>query len=169
MSGDADPRDEVLQADERAALAAFMDGQRLTVLRKLDGLDEAQLRTPAAPSGWHMLGVVNHLALVERWWFRDVFAGEDCTYPWTDEDPDADFRADGQTVADVLERYRDEVARATAIVAAADLDAHSARPGRRGGLFSLRWIVLHMMEETARHLGHLDLAREALDGATGEW
>jgi hypothetical protein len=90
-------------------------------------------------------------------------------YPWTDEDPDADWRVEPEDTTDgILTLYRDECARSRATVAAApSLEELAAHGGRRGRM-SLRWIVVHMIEETARHCGHADIARELIDGATGE-
>jgi hypothetical protein len=111
-------------------------------------------------------GIVRHLEDVERWWFRDVFAGEDdLSYASSDEDPDGDFRVpDGVAVADLVASYADECSRSDEVIGSApSLDAVSARQG-----FTLRWIIIHLVEETARHLGHMDLLREQADGAVGE-
>lgn len=152
---------------EKDTLEGFLDWQRATVLWKLEGLSDADLRRPMTASGMTMLGVVKHLAYVERWWFQTVFLDRDVSYPWTDEDPDADFRIEPEeSTADVLAVYTQETAEARAIVEAAPLDDASTHPKRSG--YSLRWIVTHMLEETARHNGHLDLMRESIDGVTGE-
>jgi uncharacterized damage-inducible protein DinB len=153
--------------DERSLLTAFLDHQRAVMLRKVAALDEQRLRHPGTPSGLTLLGMVKHLAYVERFWFRSVFAGDDVVLPWTDDDPDADWRPEpDDTVETVAALYRDEIERARAIVAAASLDDRGT--DARGRTFHLRWIVIHMIEETARHLGHADVIREAIDGATGD-
>ncbi len=162
-----DRRDPPEAGPETDMLPAFLDYHRATLLWKVDGLSEADLRRPLTPSGLTLLGLVKHLAYVERLWFQEVFAGEDVAFPWTDADPDANWRVGpDESVATILALYRAEVAHSRAITAAADLNDQARRP--RGGVQTLRWIVLHMIEETARHNGHADLMREAIDGATGE-
>ena len=114
-----------------------------------------------------MLGLVKHLAWVERWWFEHVFGGKDVDFPWSDEDPDADFRVEpDETVADIVVLYEAAVATSNAIIAGADLDDTAKGDSGRGSP-SLRWIVGHMIEETARHAGHADIVRELVDGETG--
>lgn len=160
-------------APEKQMLESFLDWHRATVLCKIDGLSDEELRRPGTPSGVSLLGLVKHHAAVERWWFRRVFAGEDVPSLWTREDPDADWRIEpDETTEEILALYQDEVTRAQAITRRARLDdvARSPRPNmplEPPGLM-LRWIMLHMIEETARHNGHADILREAIDGQTGE-
>lgn len=164
-------RDPPEAASEKEMVAAFLDYHRATLLWKVDGLTDADLRRVMTPSGLTLLGMVKHLAYVERWWFQAVFAGEVVSFPWTDADPDADWRVESdETVAAILDLYRTEVARSRTITNAANLDDLARRPQTWpvGGAQTLRWIMLHMIEETARHNGHADLMREAIDGATGE-
>ncbi len=105
--------DPPLAAPERAMLTAFLDYHRATLLWKVDGVDDADLRRPLTPSGMSLLGLVKHLAYVEQWWFLMVFAGEDLPAPWTDADPDADWRVeDDETTAAILDFYRSTVERA---------------------------------------------------------
>ena len=161
------PPDPPRQADERDTLAAFLDLQRGVMLRKVADLDDERLRRPMTPSGLTLLGMLKHLAYVERWWFRVVFAGEDVSFPWTDDDPDADWRAEpDESVDSIAALYRDECAAAREIVAAASLDDTCTTS--QSDSITLRWIVTHMIEETARHLGHADIMREAIDGSTGD-
>ena len=153
--------------DETGTLAGFLDFHRATLLWKIEGLDDEQLRRPMVPSGTSLLGMVKHLAYVERWWFQQVWAGERPGYPWTDDDPDADWRIEPEeTTEQVLALYQQECDRSREIVAAASsLDDLAHHPRRQ---LSRRWILVHMIEETARHNGQADILREQLDGVTGE-
>jgi uncharacterized damage-inducible protein DinB len=160
-------------APEPETLNAFLDYHRATLLNKVEGVSDEDLRRPLVPSGTTLLGLVKHLAHVERWWFSDVFAGREVHYPWSDADPDADLRVEPEESTDlVLDLFRTEIEASRAIVAgASSLDDLSARALPRGGevvRYSLRWILVHMIEETARHNGHADILREQIDGATGE-
>ena len=137
------------------------------MLNKVEGVSDEDLRRPMVPSGTTLLGLVKHLAYVERWWFQDVFGGETVEYPWTDDDPDADFRIEpNESTQEIVDLYVEECRKNRDIVAAASLDDMAARPDR--SKYSLRWIVAHMIEETARHNGHADILRELIDGVTGE-
>ncbi|MEU7369019.1 DinB family protein [Streptomyces hygroscopicus] len=156
-------------ADERTSLEGWLDFHRATLALKCQGLDDAQLKEASAPpSGLTLLGLVRHMAEVERSWFRRVLAQEDAPPIWySDEDPDGDFRVTGEdTAKDCFAVWREEIARAKEAAAGRHLDDVVARPGR--GDYSLRWIYLHMIEEYARHNGHADLIRERIDGATGD-
>ena len=157
-------------AGEAETLSGFLDFQRATLLWKLEGLDDEQLRRPMVPSGTSLLGMVKHLAYVERGWFQQVWAGQEIAVPWTGEDPDADWRIEpDETTKDVLALYEGECARSREIVAAASsLDEAVEHPRRQGWRMSRRWILTHMLEETARHVGQADILREQIDGATGE-
>ncbi len=158
---------------EMETLRGLLDENRAVVLWKLDGLSDDQLGWSPVPSGTSMGGVVKHLAYVELSWFCDTFAGQDrdwaAIYPWSAEDPDGEFRvAPGETVQSVRELYADCVRQADEVLdAAGDLSAVCARsaPGRPPR--SLRWVLAHMIEETARHAGHMDIVRELADGAVG--
>ncbi len=154
-------------APEHETLTAFLDYHRATLVRKVDGLSDAALRHSIVPSGITLLGMIKHLAHVERWWFHSVFADQDIAFPWTDADPDADWRIEpGETAQDMLDLYRAAVEQSRRIVSTAHLDDHARKPGREE--YTLRWIVVHMIEETARHNGHADIMRELSDGSTGE-
>lgn len=161
------------QTGERELLERFLDFYRETILWKVSGMSEEDLRRVIVPSGWSPLGMVKHLAYVEQNWFRTRFAGDkDLDVPWTDEDPDADFRVEPDEMTEqILQFYRDACEGARSAVAGASLDDLVAewppdRPPENRP--NLRWIYVHMIEETARHAGHLDVARELIDGATGD-
>lgn len=151
--------------DERASLQAYLDRQRELVHWKLAGLSDDDARAVATPSGLTIHGIVRHLENVERWWFRDVMVGEQgLSFDWTEADPDGELHVpDGVALADLLAAYSAECARCDAAIADLPLDAVSTRRDR-----TLRWVYLHLVEETARHLGHLDLLCELADGRTGE-
>ena len=159
---------------ELQALPGFLDVQREAILRKTDGLTREQLAQPLPPSSLTLAGLVNHLALVEDTWFRVRFAGLADDELWAghdwDGDPDYEFRTAVDLDPDELrQRYREACARSREVVArAADLDQLSVGTSRDGQHWDLRWILLHMLEETARHAGHADLLREAIDGTVGE-
>jgi uncharacterized damage-inducible protein DinB len=168
----SDPRTEpALTADERTMLGEFLDFYRATIELKVAGLTDEQARHVSGPGGTTPMGVVRHLAEVERGWFRLHFAGEQIGYQWsTDDDLDADFRVGpNDTLAVSLAAYAEECAVSRAITdAAPSLDQIAAHPTRSGRQPSLRWILVHMVEETARHAGHLDILREQIDGALGD-
>jgi uncharacterized damage-inducible protein DinB len=150
---------------ERAALLEWLTDQRQHVLGVLRGLSEEQLRRPVLPSGWTCLGLVRHLAVdVERFWFRGVIAGE----PIDLDDPTGWETSAGPAEA-VFELYREEIAAADAVLATADLDAPPARWPEYFANWRLndgREVILHAITETAVHAGHLDAARELIDGRT---
>ena len=157
-----------LEADERSTVTAFLDAQRATLALKCDGLTDDQLRERAVPpSSLSLLGIVRHMAEVERNWFRPLLAGETMSMIYApDMDWEAAFR-DAAT-ADVPEAFRAwqaECDHARALTAAAP--SLGTTGIRRGERFSLRWVIAHMIEEYARHNGHADLLRERIDGVTG--
>ena len=152
--------------NEQTTLAGMLQRQRDLVRWKLLDADDQRLREVVTESGMGAHGLVRHLTNVERSWIRDVFAGEPgLSFDWTDDDPDGEWKVPtGTSVVELLDLYADEAQRCDAVVEAAEsLDAVSATRST-----SLRWILLHLVEETARHLGHLDLLRERSDGSTGE-
>jgi uncharacterized damage-inducible protein DinB len=154
---------------EAETLSGFLDFQRATLLWKLEGLDDEQLRRAMVPSGTSLLGLVKHLAYVERSWFQRVWAGQEVSFPWTQEDPDADWRIEpDETTEDIVALYNGECDRSRQIVAAASaLDEAVVHPRWKEAV-SRRWILTHMIEETARHVGHADILREQIDGVVGE-
>jgi uncharacterized damage-inducible protein DinB len=154
---------------ETAALLRYLNAQREHVLGALRGLDEAELRRPTLPSGWTCLGLVQHLALdVELFWFRAVVAGEEAAIAQLTDITNAWQVGPHVPAASVLAAYRREIERANAIIAATPPDAAPAWwPADLFGDFrlgTLREIILHVITETAVHAGHLDAARERIDG-----
>lgn len=150
--------------EERSSLLHVLNRERALAIAALDGLSEAESRDAATASDLTCLGIVNHLAFAERWWFRILFSGEDVTVPWTTEDPDAEMHPpESDTIAVVLARYAEECARADSIVdSTPNLEQMTVSDERPR---SLRWILLHMIEETAQHAGHLDIIRESVVAA----
>lgn len=147
-------------------LVSFLDYFRSVMIRKVEGLGPDQLRTSPVDSGTSLGGLLKHLAYVERWWFQAFLAGADVEFPWTEDDPDADFRfQDDDTADSLIAFYRQECSTSREIVAARSLE--DIVTGRRGDV-SLRWIIVHMIEETARHAGHADIIREMIDGSVGD-
>jgi uncharacterized damage-inducible protein DinB len=172
-----DPRTDPHPASgERDMLAAFLDYHRATLKMKVAGLTQAQLAQTTAASSLTLAGLVKHLALVEDSWFTERFAGQPMPAPFDDVDWDADPDWELRTAADddpawLVQRYDEACERSRAVLAAASTLDQEAVAGRRrsdDAPFTLRWILCHMIEETARHNGHADLLREAVDGATGE-
>lgn len=156
--------------DERAMLLAFLRAQRATLVVKCAGLEAELARCSVEPSTLSLLGLVRHLAAVERRWFRQVLAGQDAPARFsTDAEPDNDFDGavpDAAVIAEAWEAWREEVAFADHFAAAAaDLDVAGVDSWR--GPVSLRWVLIHLVEEYARHNGHADLLRERIDGAIG--
>ncbi|WP_033213661.1 DinB family protein [Kitasatospora phosalacinea] len=154
---------------EIRTLLSFLHGQRRHVLGALDGLDADALRRPVLPSGWNCLGLVQHLALdVERFWFRAVVLGDEDVIGSLADGGDAWQVGPGVRAAEVLDRYRAEGALADTVISATAADAPLAWwPRHLFGephLHTLRDVLLHVITETACHAGHLDAARELLDG-----
>jgi uncharacterized damage-inducible protein DinB len=175
---DIDRSDPPLRADETGTLLGYLDYHRNTLRRKTYDLTGQQLRATLAPSTMTLGGMLKHLALVESWWFNEVLLGNPEVEPWASVDWDADEDWDWHSadedspdqlcaLFDSATAASDEIIRAA--LAEGGLDRLSVRESRRGeGAFSLRWIVVHMIEEYARHNGHADILRERIDGVTGE-
>ncbi|KAB1909649.1 DinB family protein [Micromonospora sp. AMSO31t] len=168
-----DRRTEPYVGDERAMLEGWLDYHRDTLLHKCAGLTAEQLRTASVePSTLTLLGLVRHMADVERWWFRIRAAGEDIPGLYDgDEDPDADLNAVADAdPAEAFATLRAEVEAARKAAAGLSLDHTFRRPRRDGTAddMNLRWVYVHMIEEYARHNGHADLLRERIDGVTGD-
>ncbi len=158
-------------ADEHTALVQWLDYHRGTLLMKCAGLTAEQLkRRPVAPSTLSLLGLVRHMTEVERWWFRMHAGGEQLDFPYDPDQTGADFddTADADAQGNLL-AYLEEIKAARSVVADQDLDlvvpSRGDHPERTR---DIRWICLHMIEEYARHNGHADLLREAIDGTTGD-
>jgi hypothetical protein len=151
---------------EREMLEGYLDWYRAVIVRKVAGLPRELAIRPMPPGIMSALGIVKHLGWVERGWSRRAVLREEYPVPWNDADPDADFRIDdGETVDGVIVFYRTEWEAADAIWRARTLDETGEDHGQS---VSIRWILNHMIEETARHAGHLDLIVEPLDGRTGD-
>jgi uncharacterized damage-inducible protein DinB len=158
-------------SDPRELLLGYLDWYRDALMRKLAGLSDAQLRTPVEPLGWSPLGLVKHLGWVERRWMRWGFDAEDVlAYPPGGDQAEWGVPA-GESTEGVMAAYREEVARSRSLAAGADLSQRA----RTGGRFErpeqappLARILFHLLQEYARHVGHLDVARELIDGVTGE-
>lgn len=146
--------------DERATLVALLRYQRESLVRKLDGLTDAQAAWSPVPSGTSLRWLVDHLAAAELLWVVERFAGEPVGAPASAGAP--------ASLAEAVAAYRAVWARVDAVVAAApDLDVPCRRPPEPELPLDLRWVLAHLLEETARHAGHADLLRELLDGSTG--
>jgi hypothetical protein len=154
---------------ETEVLLGFLEAEREHVLGILAGFSEEQLRRPVLPSGWNCLGLVKHLALAdEHYWFRCVVAGE--SFDFGPEGPNAEWQVGpDESAEDIFGLYRDEIARSNAIIAATPLleppRQLDPRWGEWGKRFTdLRFVMLHVIKETATHAGHLDAVAELLDG-----
>lgn len=154
-------------SDSRELLLGYLDWYRTALMRKVAGLSETQLRTPVEPLGWSPLGLIQHLGCVERRWIRWGLAAEEVVaFPpgeWTVPDE--------RSAVEVVAAYRAEVAAATELIASVRLTDKA----KVGGRFatpdeapSLARILFHLLQEYARHVGHLDVARELIDGEVGE-
>lgn len=151
-------------ASERETYVASLDQQRAAIVAICEGCSDDDLRRRFVSSESTILGIVKHLAYVERWWFQDRFAGRDVEYPWSEEDPDAEFRIDeSESTRDILDLYEAECEESRRIVAAAELDDRAARRPE----LTLRWVLDHLITESARHAGQADILRELADGASG--
>ncbi|MGW1787525.1 DinB family protein [Streptomyces tubercidicus] len=155
-------------------LTGYLDFYRQTVLRKLEGMSDAELRNSRMPSGWSPLGLLKHLACVELRWLQWGFDGAPIDEPWADfkTRPGVWHVEPGETFEDVRRFFEEQCTRSRAIVAAARLDDQAATLGGTVPADedrpTLIWILFHLLQEYARHAGQLDIARELADGAVGE-
>lgn len=147
----------------------FHDLLRATLLWKLDGLTQEEQRRPSTASGISLLAIVKHSAYVERYWIQSQIAGLEAPGVSTDEDPDADWRLEPEDTSEsIIALYESECEKSRAIVSTVSWnDVAKGERSRKNGL-TVGWILTHMVEEVARHCGHADILREAIDGATGE-
>jgi uncharacterized damage-inducible protein DinB len=156
--------------DERSTLTTLLDYTRATVHAKCVSISAAHARQ--APLGTSPLisisGLVNHLRWVEYGWIQRAIFGQPDRGPWTDDDPDREMRIAVEVpIGQLLDEYKAQCAQNRAAIATLDLDSRSQRKISTGETVTLRWILLHLIEETARHNGHIDLLREMADGVTG--
>ncbi|BCJ65770.1 DinB family protein [Polymorphospora rubra] len=158
-----DLRPPGIDADEKTTLLGFLDYLREAVIAKTVGVDDRSARAAGVPSGTSLLGIVKHLTAVELNWFVWAYAGQDEPLADDESPPHAD-----ETVGDLVVAYRAAVARCNGIVRdCADLGRPGVRSLRETDPPTMRWVLLHMIEETARHAGHADIIRERIDGAVG--
>ena len=177
----ADLMQAPLAAGERETLEGFLDLQRAVAVHKATGLSEDLVRQRLVPSLTTVAGIIQHLGTAERYWFRARMVGDGWSYPgWPvegarggvgpadpadGEDPDAEWAVPSTlTMDDVVADYLRACDEARAIAAELPLEALAVVPGERGHYVSLRWVYGHMIAESARHNGHLDILRELLDG-----
>ena len=152
---------------EKESLRASLDRHRDVVLWKLEGLDDEHLRKAMVPSGTSLLGLVKHLASVEYGWFCQTFGRETEPLPFDEDDENADLRVmPNETTADILEFYAR--ARSAADQVIDELAVDDVGTAWFGDTVSMRWVLIHVIEETARHAGHMDILRELIDGGTGD-
>ena len=149
-------------AGEQETLIVTLEYLRRSLLRNLDGLDDSQARASTVPSGTSVLGLIHHLTFAETYWIVDVFEGGD-----VELDRVGAWDPAGDSISDVVHGYEQAAARTSAVGSAGDLEMLSVRPGSDGDPVTLRWILVHLIEEIARHAGHADIIREQLDGVTG--
>jgi uncharacterized damage-inducible protein DinB len=155
--GVSDRRPPLELTDERTMLVAYLDYLREAIVLKTQGLSDDDVRRPMVASGTSLFGLVHHLVGVERYWFHHVLAGRDIERP-----------GEGLALDEVVAQYRAATATANEIVLAIDdMDQPSAAETFDGRRPSVRWILVHMVEETGRHAGHADIIRELIDGETG--
>ena len=153
---------------ERDALCGFLDQARDALIRKVDGLSDKDARTASTVSSLSLLSLLKHSAIWERRWFQIIFAGRSFPDEWpaVDEGEDATFALrDEDTVDSVLAYYLEQIAASRKITDSVDLDARCARTDLVDQ--NLRWVAMHLIQETARHAGHADIIREAIDGSRG--
>lgn len=157
-------------SDPAELFRGYLAFYRTAALRKLDGPSDEQLRSSRLPSGWTPLELLKHLAYMERRWFRWGFAGEPVDAPWGDRGPDGRWAVEPtETVADIKAILAAEAEHTDRILASTPLGELAAAGGRfdADDRATLAWIAFHVLQEYARHVGHLDIARELIDGSTG--
>ncbi|MEU8887152.1 DinB family protein [Streptomyces sp. NPDC048442] len=157
--------------DERSTLTNHLDYARRTAWEKCAGVSAEHAVAAPLPGSplMSLWGLISHLRWVEHWWFDVIFLGNEDEGPWTDEDPDREMRVvDGVPIDAVIAEYAEKCVAWDALVARTDLDALAVRPLGDGRQPTMRWVLMHLVEEIARHNGHLDILRELADGTTGD-
>jgi uncharacterized damage-inducible protein DinB len=159
------PDSKAFGEDERSVLLGYLTFHRIVLARKIEGVTDDQARLAASPpSKLTLLGLIRHMTDVERWWFRRVQQGQDVPGIFDD---DEEWRIPNDaTVADALQAYWDEITVVDSYLSDADMD--HLNENASAGPHTLRRTIVHMIEEYARHCGHADLLREAIDGTTGD-
>jgi uncharacterized damage-inducible protein DinB len=158
--------------DERTTITEMLEFYRATMLIKCEGLDHAQLNQPFPPTTMTLAGLLKHSAMVEDMWITRRFAGSPLPEPWasapTDEDEDWEWHSASSDSPEYLrELYAAATARTDAAIRDIPLDTVAPTPDHFGNEWNLRWVLLHLIEEAARHAGHADLIRESIDGSVG--
>jgi uncharacterized damage-inducible protein DinB len=152
---------------EKQSLHVSLDRHRDVVLWKLEGLDDDQLRRPMTPTGTNLLGLVKHLAAVEYGWFCETFGREVEPLPFDEDNENADLRVEPhESTADIVAFYGRARVAADRVIEKLDVD--DVGTAWFDETVSMRWVLIHMIEETARHAGHMDILRELIDGTTGD-
>ena len=156
-------------ADERTQLLGWLDLQRELVHWKCEGLSDHDAHRSLLPSSPLMTiaGIVSHLRWVEHAWFEILFLGRTVDNPQFREPEDLDMMVDGVSLTQLLDEFRNQCVVSNEIVAAHSLDEVGRHPEYPSGQATLRWMLLHMVEEVARHVGQMDIIRELLDGGKG--
>ncbi|MDQ1603661.1 MAG: hypothetical protein QOE01_1506 [Actinomycetota bacterium] len=157
--------------DDRATLLQMLVYTRDTAMWKCEGLSDEQARRALLPTSPLMtvVGIVNHLRWVEYSWIEGDMLGREEVYPWPEDAPTKEMSyALGVPLAEVIAGWREQIARYDELFADLDLDLRAAKPVSTGEKPTFRWILHHLVEENARHNGHLDIIREMLDGTTGD-
>ncbi|MFD3516865.1 DinB family protein [Streptomyces sp. NPDC058657] len=159
--------------DERSTLATLLDYARGVAVDKCADVAAEHVGNAPLPGSPLMTlgGIISHLRWVEQWWFEGVFLGRQdaVEWPWTEDDPDREMRVGASApIAQLIAEYEEKCEEYRELVAATDLDAVSTGQVRSGVRPTLRWVLLHLIEETSRHNGHLDVLRELADGRTGD-
>jgi uncharacterized damage-inducible protein DinB len=159
---------------ERETLVGYLDWYRELMIDKASGLTGAQANARLMPSTLTLIGLIHHLAYVEHWWFHEFFEGSDALEPWASADwekhPDWELTVASELEPSVvIERYRNAFEASQRIISETDSLEQLSVMDRNGEHRSLRWILAHMIEETARHAGHADLIRESIDGEVGDF
>ena len=155
----------LVAGDEREVLLGFLDHYRKTMLAICEGLTEEQLRRPMVPSGTSLLSLVKHLAHSEGGWFHP--RDESFRFPYDPSDDEAEHRVEEhETAEEILQLYREACEDSRKALEKISLDDMCTRPDREAD-YNMRFVVVHFLEETARHVGHTDILREMLDGKTG--